>query len=665
MTLLNSLLAWGALAFTIPVAIHLLFRSRHRSVDWGAMHLLSDVWQVNHRRVRLLQVWLLLLRCLIPVLLAFCLARPVLTGVLASANAARLVIVVVDDSLSMSARYRDGQEGIERAKQMLAAVFDSLGNRDEVMILRGSQLDTVPVVSGVAGAARELREITANAGPVSLAELVRGGLAAAESVPHFQPEVLVVTDFLGASVDNETTRALASFVESGDASRRVPVRLLHVCADETPPANLSVEAIDVRDPAVITGRPIQVSALLRNGSNQPVSGVTVRWHADRELFDEQSIDIPPRSQRLVTTKHRFHAEGSKSIAVSIDESDSLAADNRRAVRLDVRDEVVVLLVDGQPDPIAWQSETDFLAAALSPFTFSGDEETGAIRAVVTAHPLTAAALARAEPDVLVLANVAQPSDAEKMLVVDHVLSGGSLVLFDGSAIDPRAYNGVWRGSEGEIALPAELGGLVVSEPGKEPSLIGGKLDIGPWRGLADADPGWLDDVDLSGFRQLSPRPSVARSDSVILRTADGEPLVVRAPQGAGQIVQWAIPCDTGWSNLPLRPAFVPMMQQLMLALAGAETSIRDTGIAGHESDLTPAPTDRISAIAKVLDAEIYTSADQWILDQHRERRGRELWPYLLLLLVAVMIAEIWLQQRLRGRVANSRRRPHRLPRVAA
>ena len=36
MTLLNGLLAFGALAFTIPLAIHLLFRSRFKTVDCEA-----------------------------------------------------------------------------------------------------------------------------------------------------------------------------------------------------------------------------------------------------------------------------------------------------------------------------------------------------------------------------------------------------------------------------------------------------------------------------------------------------------------------------------------------------------------------------------------------------------------------------------------------------
>ncbi len=105
MTLLNALLALGALAFTVPLAIHLLFRSRFRTVDWGAMHLLDSVIRINRRRIQLLHLLLLLLRCLLPVLLAFCLARPVLTGFRSlPGDAPQSLVLAIDDSRSMSAR---------------------------------------------------------------------------------------------------------------------------------------------------------------------------------------------------------------------------------------------------------------------------------------------------------------------------------------------------------------------------------------------------------------------------------------------------------------------------------------------------------------------------------------------------------------------------------
>ncbi len=66
MNFLNQALVWGALAFSIPLILHILNRSRFRQVEWGAMHLLEAVVKVNHKRFRLEQLILLLVRCAIP-----------------------------------------------------------------------------------------------------------------------------------------------------------------------------------------------------------------------------------------------------------------------------------------------------------------------------------------------------------------------------------------------------------------------------------------------------------------------------------------------------------------------------------------------------------------------------------------------------------------------
>ena len=118
MTLLNGILALGALAFTVPLAIHLLFRSRFRTIEWGAMHLLDAVIRINRRRVQLLHLLLLIVRCLLPILLAFCLARPLLTGFeTLPGNAPQSLVLVIDDSRSMAARDEAGSSRLDQVKQ--------------------------------------------------------------------------------------------------------------------------------------------------------------------------------------------------------------------------------------------------------------------------------------------------------------------------------------------------------------------------------------------------------------------------------------------------------------------------------------------------------------------------------------------------------------------
>src|ERR1700746_2519135 len=68
---------WGALAASIPIAIHLFFRSRYRTVPWAAMKFLLTSVEQTSRRLKFQEYLLLLLRMMLLALLALAFMRPV------------------------------------------------------------------------------------------------------------------------------------------------------------------------------------------------------------------------------------------------------------------------------------------------------------------------------------------------------------------------------------------------------------------------------------------------------------------------------------------------------------------------------------------------------------------------------------------------------------
>ncbi len=210
--------------------------------------------------------------------------------------------------------------------------------------------------------------------------------------------------------------------------------------------------------------------------------------------------------------------------------------------------------------------------------------------------------------------------------------------------------------------------------------------------------------------------------TTLLRTDSGDPLVVAANRGRGRIVQFAFPCDDAWSEIPLRAAFVPMMQQLVLDLAGSQkqttfelgrtvsvptdelvqdpnqyssvaylvespdgtiepvgpdpsttpatllinpkqagvyrfdakgasengneftSTIRIVDVPSVESKLQAANPSRRNAVADALGATIYAQAAELQSADHTQRYGREIWRWLLALLLFAMVGEVILQQ---------------------
>lgn len=783
MTFLNGLLAAGSLAFVVPLAIHLLFRSRFRVVDWGAMHLLDGVLRVNRRRIVWSHWLLLVLRCLIPILLAFCLARPVLTGFRTlPGSAPQTLVLVVDDSRSMAARDSQGTPRIERLKAGVNERLATLTQEDEVFLIRTSRIDELPARLGVSRAAERVRRLTASGGPADLHAAVNAALQAAGQGSFPQRRIWVASDFQSVDLDETLLASLEPLGRLWRSFADPPaVSFWNLAGDTDRLSNLSVDEVEVESPAVVLGRPVPIRARIRNASESPAGNLPVTWMVDGRTIESGQVSLPPRGSATVRTTHTFTAPGKHELGVAIDVADALPEDNRRRIAVDVIEEIEVLMVDGRPGRRLLQGESDFLTIALSPFAFSpppmaggtisGGDAAGASPmpgGVIRSRGLPwedragrawagrfADELDSPPPDVLVLLNVASLDESAEAAVVEFVLGGGALIVFDGDRLDPEFYNRPWRAGDDQVEMPAESGSLVgrTAGPGLRPGgsfaedsrdddpsaemASGGDLADGvssrfvqrlgepdaqfsPWAFLRAGDQTAADRVRVVTVREMTPRPGA----QVWLPLADGRPLVIAHEQGAGTVVRIAIAAHPGWSNLPLRPAFVPLMQQLMLAVAGrgpagevgvgepirvplsefdriggpiggaarytveppgeAESAIEprrdgepslvfpdtdrpgvyrfrrfgkdDSGtertsatlrvaeVDAAESQLRDAAPERVRAFAEAVGGRVFGNLDTLLAEEQTDRFGREVWRWLWLGLLGVMVGELVVAQ---------------------
>ena len=784
MTLLNGLLAFGALAFTVPLAIHLLFRSRFRTVDWGAMHLLDTVVRVNRRRIQLLHLLLLLLRCLLPVLLALCLARPILTGFQTlPGDAPQSLIIAIDDSRSMAARDEidTGMSRMSRLQQDLAAIIGSLSRRDEVIVIRASDVESPAASMGVQEALRQVQKLTTEYGPVDLDRLVRAAVEASSNSSHPQRRVIIASDFQSQMVHSGV---LDSLERMNNSLSSMPIRpvinFLNMGLDSDQLANVSVDSIDIESPAVVAGRNARYTARIRSSSDTPARDLRLVWSVDGQPLEPRTITIPPRSSITSRLSRNIEQVGVHEISLAVENGDALLPDNRRSIAVDVIREVSVLLVDGKPSNKPLEGETDYLAIALSPFAFGGQDQPDAVRTSVIGEQELIPALDEKVPDVIILANVEKVEGDARQRISEFVNDGGSLVLFDGDRIDVESYNGDWGSEDSSWPLPAALGditGKPANDSGDPDATSPAALPVGnpnplytPWNLLGSEDQRPFADVEIYRYRKLIPNVSFAADSEAesagnnttnddtlaspasppagevnavtnLLTMANGDPIAVSARRGKGRVMQFAIPCNTAWSSLPMRLVYLPMVQQLVLDLAGSrkqatievgrgfavsldefasdiepdasprsdaagtntlanpeqdvsysveyasepetlieatdddrELLISSTDVGGtyvfrkttprkdgkseisstlrvvevpaEESKLRDVEAARLTAAANLIDAKVYTDMQDLESDDRTRRFGREMWRWLLIGLLVLMIGELLLQQRI-------------------
>ena len=198
MTLLNGILAFGAAAFIIPLIIHIMNRSRFRTIEWGAMHLLDSIVRVNHKRFRIEQLILLLVRCTIPAVLAFCLARPVLTGWKDLAgNAPVSAVILLDTSYSMDAKSSEGKH-LDLAVEQAVAVLKAMSRGSEVAVIQTGGRPT-PIfdqpVFDPSLMIEQLRQLKGGFGASQMPEALDVALVTLAGMSNVRRELIIISDF--------------------------------------------------------------------------------------------------------------------------------------------------------------------------------------------------------------------------------------------------------------------------------------------------------------------------------------------------------------------------------------------------------------------------------------------------------------------------------------
>ncbi|KAA1257641.1 hypothetical protein LF1_01290 [Rubripirellula obstinata] len=568
MTLINGLLALGGLAFTIPLAIHLFYRSRFRTVDWGAMHLIEGMMRTNRRRIQWLNLLLLLVRCCVPILLAFCLARPLLTGFQAlPGDAAQSVVIAIDDSRSMGFATSAGRVRMDDAHDAIDLVLDSLTRRDEIILIRSSDPSSPITRIGPATARSSIDATKPHSGPVDLAGLIQSASAAAKQASQPNPRVMVVSDFQTNMIDDASLTRLQSFAESV-SDQGTKFEFLNIAADQSADqqANVSVESITMESAAAVVERQAVFLARIRNHGDDPIEAANVVWSVNGKRESSKPITVQPRSFASVKFVRTFDTPSPVAITASIEFADSLAADNQRTLAVDVIEQVNVWLVDDA-------NKSRFLQVALSPFAFSGSPLTDPVKTTRISTADLQTKLPVSDPDVIVLAGLTEPTSNLRQIIGDYVHNGGSVILFDQAGLDQKRLNSSWGTAADSFQMPAELGESIGSDSpdGDLFAIAGRNADYSPWALFGDTSRDLFSDVQVSSYRQLRLRSGELTTTLVSLES--GDPLIVMSDRGLGRIVQFAIAADASGSTLPLRPVFVPMIQQMVLDLAGSNQSM--------------------------------------------------------------------------------------------
>ena len=571
MEYLNPLLLGGLAAISIPIIIYLFNKSRYKVHKWGAMHLLDEAMTTNRKKIKIEQLILLALRCCIPIFLALCMARPVITGMKNLVrNAKSSAVIMVDNSYSMEAG-SSVQNNFAKATKETAGIIDNLP--------RGSQVALMGMagpISNQESSGYDLTEskkiIRSAQGGFGVATVEKGLETAAglfsSQMHHSDRQLIIVSDFQKSTWGEGQSARQRAYELISNASVKPRVILMDVGGEVQD--NVAVMDIELSHEVVGVGQPIKILATLKNFGKSPFSNMRVYFRTDGESRDITEMNLAPGETSQVLFSHKFNEAGSHIIEVSTD-ADTLKGDNSLSLSIPVLNELPVMLVDGDPSQQSLKSETAFLNFAMQPFKSAGNQLKDMISSTVVDQSKFSTSVLNSTR-VLILANVNRLDDKQLKEIEDFVNNGGGLLIFPGDKVDYNWYNNQFL-KNGRGLLPLKMGSISSKEVKDDSAtIISQHYEHPALEIFNDPRNGSLNGSQIRLWYQLlKPDGGAATKETVntIAKLDNGDPFLVEKKFGNGRVMLCSIPADADWSNLPLRPFYLPLMQQLVGYLASS------------------------------------------------------------------------------------------------
>lgn len=480
-------------AVSVPILIHLLNRRRFKIVEWAAMKFLLAAQRKNSRKMRIEQILLLVVRCLVLLLLilAMCSVTPWAEavwrwwspqggkGVIAGSTRTHKIIVI-DGSFSMGARppangAREDrgaeQTCFEKARALAGQIVEqgSSGDGYSVVLMAAPPRRIVPEPSEDARrVAREIRNARPTHGNADLAGTLTTVADLLRSSPGKFPakEVYFLTDLQKsgwlAQRPGDLSGALAAFKQAQAKAIFVDVGLEDA-------GNLAVTSLELADPVATTAGEVRILAhLVNHGDTRPEVNVKLSIGRAREKAGEKTMALAEVATTTVQARrgqqtpvaftYRFPTPGDYVVQVSV-AHDVLEVDDTRTVVVRVKNTVPVLLVNGKPAPELFDRATEWLRVALNPY-----DEGERMPASVVFRPkvVNIADFGREDLstyDAVCLCGVKRVTRGDAERLEAHVRRGGALVVAMGHQPgDPMAFDSyndhLYR--DGKGLLPVEL-----------------------------------------------------------------------------------------------------------------------------------------------------------------------------------------------------------------
>jgi hypothetical protein len=608
MTFAAPLFLIAALAAAIPIVLHMVNRQRAKQLPFPTLRFLKISVQKTRRRKRVHDILLMLLRAAVLLLLAVGLARPAITSLGALwGSSSTAAVIILDNSASMGMIDGD-RPRFERATGAAVQILDQLVDGDQVALLPtcGPAFpDAGQLARSQAAVRLMLGECRVSHERANLPQKLQQAHELLAKSEAANKQIYVISDMqrasweegrgtrdggrgtgenpgLGTSVpSNAATEGGRRTGEGGEQESKSPnpqipkspnpsspFPIILINCNHTPKPNCAVQRVDVEAAIPVTDMPIKASVTLLNTATVAQQRTVELLIDGVQQSTSPELSLPP----LGRAKHDFTFSlargGLHRGEVRLVGEDGSKYDDRRMFAIQVDQGIPVAIVKSRRHEIAYLDDAYYLEKALA----AGRSGGGAIVATtLLAGDLATESLQKFKVVFCVNLPALDAQAADRL--AEYVADGGRVVWICGDNVRPEAYNSMNQQVQGRL-LPAPLVDIRTPDPkGNRDSWHIAFLDKKcPALGRLVEPASLYESVLVYKHVGMAPADAAA---SILARLDDGQPLLVQRNVSVGRVLMLGTSTQPAWSNLPLRPIFLPLITQLTFELAEIEQAQTD------------------------------------------------------------------------------------------
>jgi hypothetical protein len=526
-----AFLALGAVA--IPILVHLIQRERNRVVMFPSLMFLQRIPYQSVRRRRIRHWALLAMRCAAIALLVLAFARPFFqAGDLAAAavGGAREVVILLDQSASMG--YGDH---FKKAQDAAHAVVSRLTSDDKAtLVLFGRNAE------------ENMRATSDRARLNAAIDAAKVG----SDATRYGPALKLAESILSRSSMKRREAILISDFQKGGWGSAEDARLpdnmtLTTTSVAAETANIAVPSVTFARTAFSGQERVAVTAGITNKGDSTAS-VPVVLSVDGLEIETKTASVAAHSSASVTFAPFTAAEANVRGSVRAG-TDPLPADNTFHFVVSPSAPVSVAIVESGERSDASLYLSKALAVGNTP-QFLAE--------VIPVQRVTPAIFDRRS--VVIFNDTPMPSATGGGALRRFVERGGGVLVAAGQRT-------TWP-SDADDLMPGKLGAPVDRITGRSATL--GHLEYGHpiFEVFKAPRSGDFTSAHIFRYRALTMDPA----SRVLARYDDGAVAAAERRTGAGRVIVWTSTLDDSWTDLTVKPIYLPLVHQMVRYLARYE-----------------------------------------------------------------------------------------------